>query len=67
MDGVLLYEVARHSCAGQGVIRPLAGGSTPAALRRAAPYGNGFTVPGAIREVYDQLCGGIEEAEWANR
>jgi probable F420-dependent oxidoreductase len=30
------------------------GGFTPAALRRAARYGDGFTVPGATREVYDQ-------------
>ena len=30
------------------------GGFTPAALRRAARYGDGFTVPGATRAVYDQ-------------
>jgi hypothetical protein len=29
------------------------GGFTPAALRRAVRYGDGFTVPGANREVYD--------------
>ena len=30
------------------------GGFTPAALRRAARYGDGFTVPGATRDVYDK-------------
>ncbi|MGO9602465.1 MAG: hypothetical protein ACLQAT_03505 [Candidatus Binataceae bacterium] len=30
------------------------GGFTPAALRRAARYGDGFTVPGATSAVYDQ-------------
>src|SRR6202023_4279015 len=29
------------------------GGFTPGALRRAARYGDGFTVPGATRDVYD--------------
>jgi alkanesulfonate monooxygenase SsuD/methylene tetrahydromethanopterin reductase-like flavin-dependent oxidoreductase (luciferase family) len=30
------------------------GGFTPPALRRAARYGDGFTAPGASREVYDR-------------
>jgi alkanesulfonate monooxygenase SsuD/methylene tetrahydromethanopterin reductase-like flavin-dependent oxidoreductase (luciferase family) len=30
------------------------GGFTPAALRRAARYGDGFSVPGANRDVYDR-------------
>jgi probable F420-dependent oxidoreductase len=30
------------------------GGFTPAALRRAARFGDGFTVPGANRDVYDR-------------
>jgi alkanesulfonate monooxygenase SsuD/methylene tetrahydromethanopterin reductase-like flavin-dependent oxidoreductase (luciferase family) len=40
------------------------GGFTPAALRRAARYGDGFTVPGATREVYDQY---IAELKKQNR
>ena len=40
------------------------GGFTPAALRRAARYGDGFTVPGATREVYEQY---IAELKKQNR
>ncbi|MGA7761682.1 MAG: LLM class flavin-dependent oxidoreductase, partial [Candidatus Binataceae bacterium] len=40
------------------------GGFTPAALRRAARYGDGFTVPGATRDVYDQY---IAELKKQNR
>jgi alkanesulfonate monooxygenase SsuD/methylene tetrahydromethanopterin reductase-like flavin-dependent oxidoreductase (luciferase family) len=40
------------------------GGFTPPALRRAARYGDGFTVPGATREVYDQY---IAELKKQNR
>src|SRR5258708_1509035 len=36
------------------------GGFTPAALRRAARYGDGFTVPGATREVYAQYVGELK-------
>lgn len=37
------------------------GGFTPAALRRAARYGDGFTVPGATRDVYDQYVGELRK------
>ncbi|HTT77348.1 MAG TPA: LLM class flavin-dependent oxidoreductase, partial [Candidatus Binataceae bacterium] len=37
------------------------GGFTPAALRRAARYGDGFTVPGATREVYDQYLAELKK------
>jgi len=37
------------------------GGFTPAALRRAARYGDGFTVPGATREVYDQYVAQLKK------
>jgi alkanesulfonate monooxygenase SsuD/methylene tetrahydromethanopterin reductase-like flavin-dependent oxidoreductase (luciferase family) len=37
------------------------GGFTPAALRRAARYGDGFTVPGATREVYDQYVAELKK------
>jgi len=37
------------------------GGFTPAALRRAARYGDGFTVPGASREVYDQYVAELKK------
>ena len=40
------------------------GGFTPAALRRAARYGDGFTVPAATREVYEQY---IAELKKQNR
>jgi probable F420-dependent oxidoreductase len=40
------------------------GGFTPPALRRAARYGDGFTVPGATREVYDQY---VAELKKVNR
>jgi len=40
------------------------GGFTPAALRRAARYGDGFTVPGATRDVYDQY---VTELKKQNR
>src|SRR6266404_5040714 len=40
------------------------GGFTPAALRRAARYGDGFTVPGATRDVYDQY---VAELKTQNR
>jgi alkanesulfonate monooxygenase SsuD/methylene tetrahydromethanopterin reductase-like flavin-dependent oxidoreductase (luciferase family) len=40
------------------------GGFTPPALRRAARYGDGFTVPGATRGVYDQY---IAELKKQNR
>jgi alkanesulfonate monooxygenase SsuD/methylene tetrahydromethanopterin reductase-like flavin-dependent oxidoreductase (luciferase family) len=40
------------------------GGFTPAALRRAVRYGDGFTVPGANREVYDHY---IAELKKENR
>ena len=35
------------------------GGFTPAALRRAARYGDGFTAPGANREVYDRYVAAL--------
>jgi probable F420-dependent oxidoreductase len=37
------------------------GGFTPAALRRAARFGDGFTVPGATREVYDQYVAELKK------
>jgi len=37
------------------------GGFTPAALRRAARYGDGFTVPGATRDVYDQYVAELKK------
>jgi alkanesulfonate monooxygenase SsuD/methylene tetrahydromethanopterin reductase-like flavin-dependent oxidoreductase (luciferase family) len=37
------------------------GGFTPAALRRAAGYGDGFTVPGATRAVYDQYVAELKK------
>jgi probable F420-dependent oxidoreductase len=37
------------------------GGFTPAALRRAARYGDGFTVPGATREVYDRYVAELKK------
>jgi probable F420-dependent oxidoreductase len=37
------------------------GGFTPPALRRAARYGDGFTVPGATREVYDQYVAELKK------
>jgi probable F420-dependent oxidoreductase len=40
------------------------GGFTPAALRRAVRFGDGFTVPGASREVYDRY---VSELEKENR
>src|SRR5712671_227624 len=40
------------------------GGFTPAALRRAVRFGNGFTVPGANREVYDRY---VAELKRENR
>jgi alkanesulfonate monooxygenase SsuD/methylene tetrahydromethanopterin reductase-like flavin-dependent oxidoreductase (luciferase family) len=40
------------------------GGFTPAALRRAVRFGDGFTVPGANRDVYDRY---VAELEKANR
>jgi len=40
------------------------GGFTPAALRRAVRFGDGFTVPGASRDVYDRY---VAELKKANR
>jgi probable F420-dependent oxidoreductase len=37
------------------------GGFTPAALRRAVRFGDGFTVPGANREVYDSYLAGLQK------
>jgi alkanesulfonate monooxygenase SsuD/methylene tetrahydromethanopterin reductase-like flavin-dependent oxidoreductase (luciferase family) len=37
------------------------GGFTPPALRRAARYGDGFTVPGATREVYDRYVAELKK------
>jgi probable F420-dependent oxidoreductase len=37
------------------------GGFTPPALRRAARYGDGFTVPGATRGVYDQYLAELKK------
>jgi probable F420-dependent oxidoreductase len=37
------------------------GGFTPPALRRAARYGDGFTVPGGTREVYDQYVAELKK------
>jgi probable F420-dependent oxidoreductase len=37
------------------------GGFTSAALRRAARYGDGFTVPGATREVYDRYVAELKK------
>ncbi len=37
------------------------GGFTPPALRRAARYGDGFTVPGATREVFDQYVAELKK------
>jgi probable F420-dependent oxidoreductase len=37
------------------------GGFTAAALRRAARYGDGFTVPGATREVYDHYVAELKK------
>lgn len=39
------------------------GGFTPAALRRAVRFGDGFTVPGASRDVYDRYVAGLREAK----
>jgi alkanesulfonate monooxygenase SsuD/methylene tetrahydromethanopterin reductase-like flavin-dependent oxidoreductase (luciferase family) len=36
------------------------GGFTPAALRRAARFGDGFTVPGANRDVYESYVAGLK-------
>jgi alkanesulfonate monooxygenase SsuD/methylene tetrahydromethanopterin reductase-like flavin-dependent oxidoreductase (luciferase family) len=36
------------------------GGFTPAALRRAVRFGDGFTVPGANRDVYDSYIAGLK-------
>src|ERR1700719_2736259 len=40
------------------------GGFTPAALRRAARFGDGFTIPGANRDVYDRY---VTELKKENR
>src|SRR5213079_199520 len=40
------------------------GGFTPAALRRAVRFGDGFTVPGATRDVYDRY---VSELKKENR
>ncbi len=40
------------------------GGFTPAALRRAVRFGDGFTVPGANRDVYDRY---VSELKKENR
>ena len=37
------------------------GGFTPAALRRAVRYGDGFTVPGANRDVYDRYVAELKK------
>ena len=37
------------------------GGFTSAALRRAARYGDGFTVPGATRDVYDNYLAELKK------
>jgi probable F420-dependent oxidoreductase len=37
------------------------GGFTPAALRRAVRFGDGFTVPGANRDVYDSYVAGLQK------
>jgi alkanesulfonate monooxygenase SsuD/methylene tetrahydromethanopterin reductase-like flavin-dependent oxidoreductase (luciferase family) len=37
------------------------GGFTPAALRRAARFGDGFTVPGANRDVYDRYVAELKK------
>jgi len=37
------------------------GGFTSAALRRAARYGDGFTVPGATRDVYDRYVAELKK------
>ena len=37
------------------------GGFTPAALRRAVRFGDGFTVPGANRDVYDSYVAGLKK------
>jgi probable F420-dependent oxidoreductase len=37
------------------------GGFTPAALRRAARFGDGFTVPGASRDVYDHYVAELKK------
>ena len=37
------------------------GGFTPAALRRAARYGDGFTQPGANRDVYDRYVAELKK------
>ncbi len=37
------------------------GGFTPAALRRAARYGDGFTVPGATRDVYNHYVAELKK------
>ena len=37
------------------------GGFTSAALRRAARYGDGFTVPGATRDVYDHYVAELKK------
>src|SRR5438309_2824663 len=39
------------------------GGFTPAALRRAARFGDGFTVPGANRDVYDRYVAELEKVK----
>ena len=38
------------------------GGFTPAALRRAVHYGDGFTVPDATRDVYDRYIAALTKA-----
>jgi alkanesulfonate monooxygenase SsuD/methylene tetrahydromethanopterin reductase-like flavin-dependent oxidoreductase (luciferase family) len=38
------------------------GGFTPAALRRAVRYGDGFTVPDATRDVYDRYIAALTKA-----
>jgi alkanesulfonate monooxygenase SsuD/methylene tetrahydromethanopterin reductase-like flavin-dependent oxidoreductase (luciferase family) len=40
------------------------GGFTPAALRRAVRYGNGFTVPDATRDVYERYIAALTKAHW---
>jgi len=37
------------------------GGFTPAALRRAVRFGDGFTVPGATRDVYDRYVAELQK------
>jgi probable F420-dependent oxidoreductase len=42
------------------------GGFTPAALRRAARYGDGFTQPGANRDVYDRYVAELKKENRPN-